>query len=436
MSSVFYRSNKTYPTAVRGEGVYLWDAQGKRYLDAASGALVANLGHGNERVARALAEQARTLPFVHGSQFTSEAYERYAARLAALMPRAGYRFWAVSGGSEATESALKLARQYHLERGERSRYRVISRKPSYHGASLGALAASGMGARREIYRPLMQEDAFPKIAKPDPRKDGAEDARQLEALILELGPETVACFIAEPVGGASDPALTPAPGYWTEIRRICDRYGVLFVADEVMCGLGRAGLPLASLEEPAAVPDIVVLGKGLAAGYAPLAGLLASPEIYAAVMGGSGAFKHGFTYAGHPVCLAAGDAVLDILLEERLFERSAQLGARLLRGLTELMARFEFILEVRGQGLMLGMVLGDPATGEAFETPGLAERIGRAAFESGLITYPGSGALDGYRGDHLLLGPPLNTRDDEAEELLGLLEGALRRVAPQVGAAR
>ncbi|AFZ69075.1 aspartate aminotransferase family protein [Deinococcus peraridilitoris] len=423
MSSVFHRSAKTYPVAVRGQGVYLWDASGKRYLDGASGALVANIGHGHPGIADALGRQARALPFVHGSQFTSEIYERYAARLAGLLPQDGYRFWAVSGGSEAVESAIKLARQYHTERGESGRYRIVTRKPSYHGASLGALAASGMGARRALYRPLLNEDAFPKIPRPDPRVDGEQDARQLETLLLQLGPESVAAFIAEPVVGASDAALSPAAGYYQEVQRICARHGVLFIADEVMCGLGRAGSMFA-LSQWHVTPDLLVLGKGLAAGYAPLAGVLAAPHVHAAVMEGSGAFKHGFTYAGHPISLAAGDAVLEVIEQQNLVERSRCAGDALLAGLRDLAQDFSQILEVRGRGLMLGLVLGDPDTREAYDDPGLAERLGRAAFAHGLITYPGSGALDGRRGDHLLLGPPLNATDRELDELLSLLRVA------------
>lgn len=430
MSNVFYRSRKPYPTAVRGEGVYLWDASGKRYLDGASGALVANIGHGHARVADAMAAQARSLAFVHGSQFTSEAYERYASRLAALLPVPGYRFWAVSGGSEANESAVKLARQYHVERGEPSRFRIVTRRPSYHGASLGALAASGMGARRELYAPLMQDDAFPKIPKPDPTRNGAEDARQLEDLLRRVGPDTVAAFIAEPILGASDAALAPGDGYYQEVQRICRQYGVLFIVDEVMTGMGRTGSTF-GIQQWDVTPDVVVVGKGLAAGYAPLAGLLAAPRVYGTVMQGSGVFKHGFTYAGHPVSLAAGEAVLDIIEEDGLVARSARLGESLLVGLRELQAEFPQILEVRGRGLMLGVVLGDPGTGEAYDSPGVAEAVARAAFDLGLITYPGSGAVDGHRGDHLLLGPPLTLTNAEADEFLALLRSALKSTLAQ-----
>lgn len=430
MSNVFYRSSKPYPLAVRGAGVYLYDEAGRRFLDGSSGALVANIGHGRAEVGARMAAQAARLPFVHGSQFSSDVLEEYAARLARFCGLPAYRFWAVSGGSEATESAIKLARQYHTERGEGERFKVITRAPSYHGASLGSLAASGMGARRGLYLPLMREEAWPKLQKPDPERDGAEDAEALRALIEREGPETVAAFMAEPVVGASDAALAPAPGYSERVREICDEYGVLLIADEVMCGMGRCGSPLALSLWSGVRPDIAVLGKGLAAGYAPLAGLLASPEVYAAVMEGSGAFMHGFTYAGHPVSVAAGLAVLDAVEEEGLVQAAQERGEQMLAGLQRLQARFPHLLKVRGTGLLLGAVLGDPETGEAFGAPGIAARIGAEAMRRGLITYPGSGAVPGGRGDHLLLGPPLSISAAEVEELLGLLGEALAAALP------
>ncbi|ANE43962.1 aminotransferase family protein [Deinococcus puniceus] len=424
-SSVFYRSSKAYPVAVRGEGVYLYDSDGKRYLDGSSGALVANIGHGRAEVGEAMAAQARTLAFVHGSQFTSPVLEEYTARLAAFLDLPNYRFWAVSGGSEATESAIKLARQYHAERGDTARFKIVTRIPSYHGASLGALAASGMGARRSLYLPLMREDAWPKMPKPDPALSGEADAERLRAVLEAAGPESVAAVMVEPVVGASDAALSPGAGYHTRLHAICKEYGVLLIADEVMSGMGRCGVPLAVRLTDPVTPDIVVLGKGLAAGYAPLAGLMASAEIYDTVMGGSGAFKHGFTYAGHPVSVAAGLSVLDIVEREGLVAKAQERGAHLLAGLRELKAKYAQVLEVRGQGLLLGMVLGNPATGEAYPTPGLAERVAAAARARGLITYPGSGALDSVRGDHLLLGPPLSISAAEVEEMLAALDGAL-----------
>ncbi|WP_414657827.1 aspartate aminotransferase family protein [Deinococcus sp. VB343] len=425
MSNVFYRSSKPYPVAVRGEGVYLYDSAGKRYLDGSSGALVANIGHGRREVGEAMAAQAARLPFVHGSQFSSDILEEYAARLAQFCGMPEARFWAVSGGSEATESAIKLARQYQKERGEGGRYKIVTRVPSYHGASLGSLAASGMGARRELYTPLMRPEAWPKLPKPDANRDGAEDAEQLRALLEREGPDTVAAFMAEPVVGASDAALAPADGYYQRIRQICDEYGVLFIADEVMCGMGRCGSALAVSQWGGVQPDIVVLGKGLAAGYAPLAGVLVTRQIYDTLMDGSGAFMHGFTYAGHPVSVAAGLSVLDIVEREGLVQAAQERGTQLLQGLRELQAQFPQMLTVRGTGLLLGVVLGDPVTGQSFQTPGMAARVGTEAMRRGLVTYPGSGADDGKRGDHLLLGPPLSITGEEVEELLAVLGEAL-----------
>ncbi|ALW88737.1 aspartate aminotransferase family protein [Deinococcus actinosclerus] len=425
MSNVFYRSSKSYPVAVRAGGVFIETQDGRSFLDGSSGALVANIGHGRAAVAQAMAAQASRLAFVHGSQLTSDVLEAYASRLADFLSLPAFRFWAVSGGSEANESAIKLARQYHVERGEPGRFKVITRVPSYHGASLGALAASGMGARREVYAPLIREDAWPKMPKPDPTLSGEEDAERLRAVLEDAGPESVAAFICEPVVGASDAALAPNAGYHARIAAICREYGVLFVADEVMSGMGRCGAPLAVRLDGDVTPDIVVLGKGLAAGYAPLAGLMASPPIYDTVMGGSGAFKHGFTYAGHPVSVAAGLSVLDIVEQEGLVQAARERGAQLLSGLEGLKARHPQVLAVRGQGLLLGVVLGDPATGQASERPGLAERVAAAAREEGLLTYPGSGAVDGVRGDHLLLGPPLSITAAEVNLLLERLDRAL-----------
>ena len=426
MSNVFYRSSKTYPVAQKAEGVYIWDTTGKRYLDGSSGALVANIGHGRQAVAQAMAAQALKLEFVHGSQFSSEVLEEYASRLAQFLDLPDYRFWAVSGGSEANESAIKLARQYHVERGQPERFKIITRIPSYHGASLGALAASGMGARRELYTPLMRGDAWPKMPKPDPQLSGEEDAERLRAVIEQAGPETVAAFMCEPVVGASDAALAPNAGYHARIAEICREYGILFISDEVMAGMGRCGAPLAVRLHEQVTPDIVVLGKGLAAGYAPLAGLMAAPQLYDTVMGGSGAFKHGFTYAGHPVSVAAGLSVLDIVESEHLVGAARERGAQLLAGLQELQRQHPQVLEVRGQGLLLGVVLGDPTTRQAMHKAGLADQVAARARELGLLTYPGTGAVDGVRGDHLLLGPPLSITADEVGEMLGLLADALK----------
>lgn len=412
-NAVFYRSRAHYPVAVRGQGVYLWDAQNRRYLDGASGALVANIGHGHPEIADALYQQALQLPFVHGSQFCSDIYAQYAQRLVAKTT-GDYRFWACSGGSEATESAIKLARQYHVERGETQRVRLLSREPSYHGASLGALGVSGMGARRAVYAPWLPQDTFPKIPL-------QASPTELEATLQALNPHTVAAFILEPVTGASDAAYITPSAVLAGYADVCRRHGVLLIADEIMCGMGRAGAWLVSADIQ---PDIILLGKGLAAGYAPLAGMLAKNQLFDTIMQGSGNYTHGYTYAGHPISLAAGLAVLDVL-ENGVFEHAQTVSGDLEAGLQTLAAQVPCILEVRGQGMMWGLILGDPHTRQAFPKVGLANRVGQAAMQHGCICYPGSGAQQGL-GDHILLGPPLTISITEIDEMLELLLAAFR----------
>ncbi len=430
----FHRTpGRTYPVVVRAEGVYLWDAGGKRYLDGASGALVANIGHGRADVAEVAARQLRQVDFVHGSQFSSEPFERLAERLSAWVPSGAWRFFAVAGGSEATESAIKLVRQVHVERGEPQRHVILSRSTSYHGASLGALAASGMGARKTLYGPLLNEASFVKFPPPRRALPGPEDAAAVEAAILAVGPDRAAAVFLEPVIGAAAPALVPNPGYYEAVRAICDRHGVLLVFDEVMCGMGRVGRPFA-FENWGAVPDAIIIGKGLAAGYAPLAGVLAGEHLVATIEQGSGSFVHGFTYAGHPGTAAVGLAVLDALESEGLVAASARLGERLLGAFCELAAATPEISEVRGVGSLLGLVLDDPEIGAPFARAGYAYAVGRVAMDLGLVVYPGTGAHDGARGDHLLVGPPFSMADAEADELVEKLGHALAMARGQMGA--
>lgn len=422
---VFYRTpGRTPPTIERAESIYLWDRDGKRYLDAASGALVANIGHGRTEVAEAAMRQMATVDFIHGGAFTSGALEALAERVGTWLPPERWRFYAVSGGSEATESAIKLARQYHVERGNPEKRVVISRWSSYHGASLGALAVSGMGARRRLYEPLLRSEAFAKISRPNPKRDGREDAAELETVIHDLGPENVAAFFAEPIVGAAAPALAPGPGYYEEVRRICTEHDVLYVSDEVMTGFGRTGTRMA-LDRWSAVPDIVVLGKGMGAGYVPLAGMAVRQAIVDAIAMGSGAFTHGYTYAGHPVSAAVGVAVLDILEREGLVQRSAEMGTHLLARLREIARGFPEVAEVRGYGLMLGVVLQDPSVGGPFAKPGYALEIGRAALGLGLNVYPGTGSGPDPRGDHVLLGPPLTIERAQVDDLAAMFHDAL-----------
>ncbi len=432
----FHRTpGRTYPVVVRAEGVHLWDAAGKRYLDGASGALVANIGHGRADVAEAAARQLRRVDFVHGSQFSSEPFERLAERLGSWVPSGAWRFFAVAGGSEATESAIKLVRQVHVERGEPQRHVILSRSTSYHGASLGALAASGMGTRKALFAPLLNEASFVKFPSPRRELTGPEDAAAVEAAILAIGPDRVAAVFLEPVIGAAAPALVPNPGYYDAVRAVCDRHGVLLVFDEVMCGMGRTGRPFA-FEHWGALPDAIIVGKGMAAGYAPLAGVLAGEHLVVAIEQGSGSFVHGFTYAGHPGTAAIGLAVLDVLETEGLVAASARLGERLLGAFREIAAMAPEVSEVRGVGSLLGMVLADPETEAPFVRPGYAYAVGRAAMDLGLVVYPGTGAHDGSRGDHLLVGPPYSTTDAEVDELVEKLEAALVAARGQVGTFR
>ncbi len=439
-SHVFYRSSrKKYPTAVKSEGVYIYDSEGKRYLDGSSGALVVNIGHGVQRIAQVMAEQASRLAFSHGSQFTSEPQEKLAALLAEMAPGDLDYAYFTSGGSEATETALKLARQYHLERGKVRKSKVIARWTSYHGNTIGALSMSGNPGRRRPYSPLLLD--FPHIppaycfrcpfGMTHPECD-LKCAQALEDEIVRQGPENVSAFIAEPVVGASAGALPAPSGYFQRIREICDRHDVLFIADEVMCGCGRTGKDFA-IQHWDVVPDILVTAKGMASGYAPLAATIVRREIHDAFEKGSGQFVHGHTYGGSPLSCAVGFAVLSLAKEWGLAERAAEQGDYMRSRLEELY-KYPFVGDVRGKGLMLGIELvKDRATKEPFPPElHLNSKVGSAAFANGLITYPGGGSVDGSRGDHILLGPPLVITRAEIDELVGILDLTLDRVNREV----
>ena len=437
-SSLFPRNfRKPYPIATRGEGCWIHTAGGKRYLDAAGQAAVVSIGHGVPEIARAMAEQASKLAFAHTSQFHSEAAEQLAGRLLALAPasfRRG-RVYLTSGGSEAAETAIKLARQYHLERGEPRRFRVISRRQSYHGSTLGAMTVSGNAARRAPYLPLLAE--WGHIAPcfcyhcpfglqyPDCRVACADD---LETHLREEGAGDVAAFIFEPVVGATLGAAVPPDGYVARIAEICRKNGVLLVADEIMSGMGRTGKPFA-VQHWGVEPDLILVGKGVASGYAPLGAVIVSPRIVDAIEQGSGAFTHGFTYQAHPVAAAAGNAVLDYLETHRLFERVAS-TASALRAAVAPFESHPHVGEVRGLGLLLGIeFVRDKASREPF-APGeaIAEKIFRAAFNEGVLTYPSQGCADGTRGDHILLAPPFILDSDEIQLLVRALQSALAGV--------
>jgi len=429
VTGVFYRSPAhAYPEISHGEGIYLFDTSGKRYLDGSSGALVANLGHGRKEIAQVMAEQAGRVAFAHTARFTSAAQEELAARIAAMLPYGLVHTYPVSGGSEAIETAIKLARQYHLERGQPGRFRILTRWASYHGNSLGALAASGHIARRLPYLPLLSP-AFSHFDPPRETCPGPSAAgeclclRSLRATVERGDPSSVAAILLEPVGGSASSALVPHPGYMAAVRRMADEVGALLIADEVMTGFGRTG-EILGMSHFQTAPDMVTCAKGLSGGYAPLGAVVTNDRVYQAVAGGSGRFVHGFTYGGHPVACAAGARALAILEEEGLVENAARAGAILRAGLERLRLQHGLIRAVRGLGLMQGLVL------EPGPVPGaLANRLTDTAFARGLIIYPGSGGAEGVGGDHLLVAPPLIIDSSGIDELLTLLDRALADVS-------
>ncbi|WP_068110914.1 aspartate aminotransferase family protein [Tropicimonas marinistellae] len=435
MSHIFPRHTRQLPPlAVGGEGCYLIDSSGKRYLDASGGAAVSCLGHGDPEIIGAIKEQLDALAFAHTGFFTSQPAEELADLLVANAPSGLDRVYLVSGGSEATEAAIKLARQYWVEMGEPQRGKLIARKQSYHGNTIGALSAGGNEWRRAQFGPLLLD-----MSHIDPcyeyrlRLDGEslEDygrraADALEAEILRLGPENVMGFMAEPVVGATAGALTPAPGYFKRIREICDQYGILLILDEVMCGMGRTGT-LFACEQDGVSPDIACIAKGLGAGYQPIGAMLCTAEIYDALENGSGFFQHGHTYMGHPTAAAAGRAVIGAILGRELLPRITAQGDKLAERLAERFGQHPHVGDLRGRGLFRGIELvQDRETKQPFDPKkGVAGKIKKAAFEAGLICYPMSGTIDGRQGDHVLLAPPFIIEDTQLDELVDKLEPAI-----------
>ena len=437
---VFHRSTRArLPVAVRGDGIYLIDDSGRRYIDACGGAAVSCLGHGHPDIAAAVAEQAASLEFVHTGFFTSDAAEQLAAVVAQASPGALDRVWFTSSGSEAIEAALKLARQYHLERGDPGRTRFIARRLSYHGNTLGALAAGGSAWRRAPYAPMLIDVSLVdpcfeyRFAEPGetPEAYGRRAADSLEQEILRLGPETVIAFVAETVVGATAGAVPPVPGYLKHIREICTRYGVLLILDEVMSGSGRTGTFLAC-EQDDVVPDIVTLGKGLGAGYQPIGAVVCRSDVYDAVANGSGALKHGQTYNAHAVGCAAALAVQRVIEKEGLLARVREAGERLSDLLVARFGNHPHVGDIRGRGLLQAIELVADRSSKAPFDPGLAlhERAKVDAFSRGLLIYPGGGTADGRSGDHVLLAPPYNVSDDELDTIVDLLGQTVDAVLP------
>ncbi len=438
-SHLFYQSRLPRPELDYAEGIYMWDKAGKRYLDGSSGAMVSNIGHSNPAVLEAMRAQMEKSTFGYRLHFQTEASEALAAKTAALSPEGLNRVFFVSGGSEAVESCIKLARQYALTKGEAQRYKVISRMPSYHGSTLGALAVTGYAPLSVPFDPMMRP--MPKIPAPRAYLDGLDlndpatglhYANMLEQKILDEGPATILAFIVEPVGGASTGALEPPAGYMPRIREICDQYGILLIHDEVMSGGGRTG-KFWGAEHWQTEPDLISISKGFGGGYVPLGAMVARDDIVEAVLD-KGGFAHGHTYAGNPLACAAGLAVLEEIERNQLIENAGQMGDKLKARLASLMNRYPFIGDVRGKGLLLAFELvADRISMEPLPKALYAfNRLVDIAYDKGLIIYSRR-TRGGLSGDHFMVCPPMIVDDSGLEEIMDKLDASLADFARESG---
>ena len=434
MSHAIHRSLVSNPPHVdRGEGSYLIDTAGKRYLDACGGAAVSCLGHSHPVVIEAIQKQVARLPYAHTSFFTTDALEELADTLVAGAPGMG-KVMLLSGGSEAIEAALKLSRQYFLEAGEPDRHLFIARRQSYHGNTLGALAVGGNEWRRESFRPLLTEGhhVAPCFEYRERNDDESQTSycervtRELEDKIIELGPKNVAAFVAETVVGATSGAVTAVPDYFKRVREICDRYGIHLILDEVMCGTGRTGTMMA-YEQEAIVPDIVTMAKGLAAGYQPAAALLCRPEIIETIRSNSGFFQHGHTFMGHATAVAAALAAQKVIREEDLLQNVVDRGKAIRAALHDALDEHPNVGDIRGRGLFIGVEFVAERDSKLPFDPGLKihKKIQSIAMEKGLLCYTMGGTIDGRLGDHVLLAPPYNIDGAEQAELVEKLSATI-----------
>jgi len=434
-SKVFYRSpGHDYPVAVRGDGVYLYDSSGKQYLDGSGGAAVSCLGHGNPEVVAAIKAQVDRLAYAHTAFFTNEPQEQLAARLAERFPAEEVRVYFLSGGSEANETAIKMARQYWLSQDNADKHIVISRNQSYHGNTLGALSLSGNPGRREIFAPVLHD--WPKI---DPcyafryqndaetaQDYGARAAHSLETAIAEQGADNIAAFIAETVVGATLGAVPPVEGYFRHIREICDRHDILMILDEVMCGSGRSGSYFA-FEQDGIVPDIVTIAKGLGGGYQAIGAVIARGSVHDSIVTRFGAFSHGHTYIGHATACAAAMAVSNVIDEQELLGNVQKISGLLSKELRSSLAENPFVGDIRGRGLLIGIELVTDRESNAPADIALASVIMNAAMDEGLIIYPGAGTADGVSGAHIMLAPPFIYNENNVDELITKLGKVLVR---------
>jgi adenosylmethionine-8-amino-7-oxononanoate aminotransferase len=439
-SNLFYLTRLRRPLIDRAEGIYMYAQDGRRFIDGCSGAMVVNVGHGNRNVIAAMQRQMERTTFAYRLHFENEPAEELARRLSEKMPPGLDRVFFVSGGSEAVESAIKLARQWALVTGQSSRWKVVGRFPSYHGGTMGSLSITGDLALTETFTPQIQ--VMPKVPAPTAYRDrdnlsieerGLKYADKLEEKILAEGPESVLAFIMEPIGGAATAALVPPDSYFARVREICDRYGVLLIHDEVMTGVGRTGRFLGG-DHWACRPDIVVLSKGLGSGYAPLGAMAADRRLVTAVLD-SGGFQHGYTYAGNPLSCSAGLAVLDELERLGAVENAATVGAYLKCRLEELALTYPFVAGVRGKGLLIGadMVADSETFAPLPKAWNVTARLLALAYERGLIIYGRRIRGDGFELDNFILAPPLIITPDQVDEMFSLLADALAALAVEFG---
>jgi adenosylmethionine-8-amino-7-oxononanoate aminotransferase len=438
---VFYRNpTKFYPTASRGEGIYIYDAEGKKYIDGSGGAVVAAIGHGVKEIEDAMHEQLSKIAFTHGTHFTCSSTVKLAEKIVRMSPPSLERVYFLSGGSEAVETAVKMARQYQVDRGMPMKYKVISRWTSYHGNTLGALALGGHTGRRRYYQPLIQHTPHLVPAycyrcpfSLNPESCRIECADELEKTILYEGPDSVSAFMAEPVVGATAGALVPKDGYFQKIREICDRYDVLLIVDEVMTGIGRTGRNFA-VDHWNVIPDMIVCAKGLGAGYYPVFCVITTDKVHKAIREGNGHFVHGHTYSQNPLACATGAAVLDYMEKHDLVAKSASLGSYMLDRLN-ILNRHAIVGDTRGLGLFAGVeIVRDKKTKETFDPKlKINALIAGRAFAKGLITYPGGGGADGINGDHILLAPPFVITEGQIDKLVGILDESIAEVEKEQG---
>lgn len=438
MSHVFHRSNKaSYPIAVKGDGIYIIDKNGKKYFDGCSGAAVSCLGHSNNSVRQAIIDQISKLAYAHSGFFTTEPLEELADWLIERAPAGLERVYFVSGGSEAVEAAIKLARQYFLEIGEKDKQYVIARGQSYHGNTIGALSAGGNQWRRKQFEPILVDmkhisPCYEYRGKKDGESSfeyGQRVANELETQINELGAEKVMAFIAEPVVGATMGCVPSVDGYFKRIREICDKYNVLLILDEVMCGMGRTG-SLFACEQDGITADIITIAKGLGAGYMPIGATLVSGKIYDAITDGTGFFQHGHTYIGHATACAASLAVQKFIEEENLLSNVVEQGQYLEKLLKDRFSSYENIGDIRGRGLFYGVeFVADRKTKEPLD-PSLKinAKVKAAAMASGLMCYAMGGTIDGKNGDHVMFAPPFIVNNAQLEEMVDIFAGVVDRV--------